>query len=207
MNTHPRWFTTGIFVNGFVIGFVLMGFEMLVSRYLNPYFGSGIVTWAALISVVLGALMAGYFLGGALVDRHPNARWLAYMLLLGGICFFVLPHFADNAIEAVIDVAGDGAGGALAAAMALVFVPLTLLGTFSPFGVRLLLDATHRGGRITGWVYGISTAGNILGILVTTFYLIPSIGTRMITTVFAVIVVASSLCLLAMDRMARRSAP
>ena len=30
-----------------------MSFEMLGSRYLNPYFGSGIYTWASLISTVL----------------------------------------------------------------------------------------------------------------------------------------------------------
>ena len=35
-------FRTSIYANGFVLGFVLMGFEMLGSRYLNPWFGSGI---------------------------------------------------------------------------------------------------------------------------------------------------------------------
>jgi len=48
----------------FVSGAIVMSFEMLGSRYLNPYFGSGIYTWASLISTVLIALTAGYFLGG-----------------------------------------------------------------------------------------------------------------------------------------------
>jgi hypothetical protein len=51
---------------------IVMSFEMLGSRYLNPYFGSGIYTWAALISTVLIALTAGYFLGGALADRTAS---------------------------------------------------------------------------------------------------------------------------------------
>ena len=34
----------------FVTGGIVMSFEMLGSRYLNPYFGSGIYTWSALIS-------------------------------------------------------------------------------------------------------------------------------------------------------------
>ena len=43
-----------------VLGFALMGFEMLGSRYLYPYFGGGINTWASLIATVLIALMLGY---------------------------------------------------------------------------------------------------------------------------------------------------
>jgi hypothetical protein len=46
------------------------------SRYLNPYFGSGIYTWAALISTVLTALTAGYFLGGFIADRTVSAAVL-----------------------------------------------------------------------------------------------------------------------------------
>ena len=58
-----------IYAVAFVTGAIVMSFEMLGSRYLNPYFGSGIYTWAALISTVLAALTAGYFLGGWLADR------------------------------------------------------------------------------------------------------------------------------------------
>src|SRR5262245_31445807 len=45
-----------IYVVAFVTGAIVMSFEMLGSRYLNPYFGSGIYTWASLISTVLAAL-------------------------------------------------------------------------------------------------------------------------------------------------------
>ncbi len=37
----------GLLAALFVIGFALMGFEMLGSRYLNPHFGGSINTWAA----------------------------------------------------------------------------------------------------------------------------------------------------------------
>jgi hypothetical protein len=60
-----------VYVAAFVVGTIVMSFEMLGSRYLNPYFGSGIYTWAALISTVLAALCIGYFLGGWLADRPP----------------------------------------------------------------------------------------------------------------------------------------
>ena len=62
-----------LLANAFFVGGVLMGFEMLGSRYLFPYFGGGIGTWAGLISTVLAALTIGYFVGGAIVDRHPES--------------------------------------------------------------------------------------------------------------------------------------
>src|SRR5262249_12355208 len=66
-----------IYAAAFSTGGIVMGIEMLGSRYLNPYFGSGIYTWAALIFTVLVALMAGYFLGGTLADRTPSTVVLA----------------------------------------------------------------------------------------------------------------------------------
>ena len=65
----------------FVIGFALMGFEMLGSRYLNPYFGGGITTWASLISVVLLAMMLGYYGGGFVVDSFPGLGVLIISVL------------------------------------------------------------------------------------------------------------------------------
>ena len=66
-------FAAAIYAVAFVTGAIVMSFEMLGSRYLNPYFGSGIYTWASLISTVLAALTVGYFLGGSLADRRPAA--------------------------------------------------------------------------------------------------------------------------------------
>ena len=86
----------GVYANGLAIGFVLMGFEMLGSRYLNPYFGSGIVTWAALISTVLLALMVGYFLGGWLVDKTPHLRVLSALVIVASLYLFVVPGGFDN---------------------------------------------------------------------------------------------------------------
>ena len=62
-------FAAVIYLAAFVTGAIVMSFEMLGSRYLNPYFGSGIYTWASLISTVLAALCVGYFVGG--VARRP----------------------------------------------------------------------------------------------------------------------------------------
>jgi hypothetical protein len=214
-------FRTAMYAVGFILGFVLMGFEMLSSRYLNPYFGSGIYTWAAIISVTLFALMMGYFLGGWLVDRRPTAALLGVLVLMAAVWMAGIPFAADPlnaerylgletpdmllAIGGTFGYGPVGIGfGVTTAAFILIFVPLTLIACFSPFAVRLLLVATHASGRQTGAVYGISTFGNILGTLATTFLLIPAIGSTAITWVFATITAVMALVLMAMGRATER---
>jgi sugar lactone lactonase YvrE len=180
----------GLLAALFVIGFALMGFEMLGSRYLNPYFGSGITTWACLISVVLLAMMVGYFAGGYAVDAHPGVGLLAACVALAAVCLLLVPLGADAALQWIIDTLGDGFIGVLTAALLLSLVPVAFLSACSPFVVRLLLVDLDAGGKTAGLVYSVSTLGNVAGTLTTTFYLIPSFGVRAITTTFGVVLAA-----------------
>ncbi|MEA2862856.1 MAG: hypothetical protein QOC84_812, partial [Bradyrhizobium sp.] len=77
--------------------------------------------------------------------------------------------------------------GSLAAATAIMLFPVTFLGMYSPFAIRLLMHSKQNAGAVSGTVYGISTAGSILGTLATTFLLIPLIGTRAITVALGIL--------------------
>jgi len=182
-----------------------MGFEMLGSRYLFPYFGGGIGTWAGLISTVLAALTIGYFAGGTFVDRYPSLKVIAASSAFAACYLALVPAAADPAMQWILDHLGDGPAGILAAAAALLLVPLSFLGTFSPVAVRLLLRSTRETGRIAGLVYGVSTIGNIFGTLFTTFTLIPTIGSRAITYLYAAILAISALSMFLVSTIARRA--
>src|SRR5215813_8005728 len=84
-------FRVVIYTGAFATGAIVMSFEMLGSRYLNPYFGSGIYTWASLISTVLAALALGYFAGGWLADRTASAVVSATTVLVASLYFLALP--------------------------------------------------------------------------------------------------------------------
>lgn len=189
-----------IYACAFLIGAVLMGFEMLGSRYLNPYFGSGIGTWASLISMVLVALTIGYFAGGNIVDRYPSARVIAVATGVAGLYLAAVPSTADALMMAILDSMGDGPWPILIAAAALILVPVSLLGMLSPVCVRLLIQSTAQTGRTSGLIYGISTIGNVFGTLFTTFTLIPWIGSRAITYVFCGVLAGCALALSAVSR-------
>jgi MFS family permease len=187
-----------VFAVAFALGAVLMSFEMLASRYLTPYFGGGIETWAALISTVLLALMAGYLAGGHLADRSGSPRILSLIVFAAGALLVTMPLYVDALVVAIGDGVGDGVAGVLVAAFALLFVPLSLLGAFSPYAVKLLIESTDHSGRVTGWVYGISTIGNVVGTLGTTLVLIPTMGIRSATYLAASVTIACALALLSL---------
>jgi uncharacterized membrane protein HdeD (DUF308 family) len=69
---------------------------------------------------------------------------------------------------------------------------MSLLGMFSPVSLRLIIRSTDEAGRWAGLIYGISTLGSVFGTLGTTFALIPTIGSRAITYLFAVILAFSA---------------
>jgi spermidine synthase len=75
---------------------------------------------------------------------------------------------------------------------------------YSPFAIRLLLRSAQRSGVVSGTVYGVSTAGSIVGTLGTTFFLIPSIGSRAITLSLGAAGIVSGLLLIALPRFGAR---
>jgi predicted membrane-bound spermidine synthase len=177
----PAW----ILFNAFIVGGVLMGFEMLSSRYLYPYFGGGIGTWAGLISTILLALAIGYFVGGAVVDWFPSPLVIAAAIAVSAIYLALIPAAADDVIHEILRRIGDGPAGIITASSALLLIPMSLLGMFSPVSLRLIIRSTDEAGRWAGLIYGISTLGSVCGTLTTTFALIPTIGSRAITYLFA----------------------
>jgi MFS family permease len=212
---HSSSFLLLVYANAFITGAVVMGFEMLGSRYLNPFFGSGIYTWAALISTVLAALTAGYFFGGWMADRNPRPSGLGWLIVAGSAYLAFIPLFADGLLDLLSSMLGGLADqreferwGSIAGAMLLLFVPLGLLGVYSPYAIRLTLRATTRSGTVAGRIYGISTLGSIFGTLFVTFYLIPTMGSRHITYLLSAIGVAAGLSfLVARPARARRALP
>ena len=199
--------TTSVMIYGiaFVTGAIVMSFEMLGSRYLNPYFGSGIYTWASLISTVLMALTLGYFLGGWLADRTASLTVLAVTVLVASLYMLVLPSFAQPLLELLLADIDDVRTGSLVASLAILLFPVTFFGMFSPFAIRLMLRSAQSSGMVSGTVYGVSTFGSIVGTLGTTFFLIPTIGTRAITLWLGAAGVACGLILLAAGRFERKA--
>ncbi|MGE0046569.1 MAG: fused MFS/spermidine synthase [Hyphomonadaceae bacterium] len=195
-----RWVQIAILAIGFTLGIALMGIQMATSRYLTPYFGSGIEVWACLISTVMLSLMAGYYIGGRVADRYPRTDVLGGAVAIAGAFLLTIPPLATPVLDWTLDNLGDGVPAVLFAAAAIMFLPLTLLSFFSPYAVRLLLADAQHGGRVAGSVYSITTIGNIVGTLGTALYLMPIMGSRDITTLFAAVIIVCGAALFFLRR-------
>ncbi len=64
-------------------------------------------------------------------------------------------------------------------------MPVTLLGAAAPWAVRLAVGEVDRSGEVVGRLYAISTAGSLLGTMLSALLLIPLLGTQRTFFVFA----------------------
>ncbi|MGE5599235.1 MAG: spermidine synthase, partial [Bacteroidota bacterium] len=162
----------------FLSGAVLMSLEMIGSRLLAPFFGNSIYVWGSLITVVMAALTLGYYLGGKTADRRPSLSPLGGIFLLAGLLVGFLPLWSARLGWRLSQY--EPRLGSLLAALAYFFLPSLLLAMISPFGVKLAGRSLGNIGGTAGRLSAVSSAGSILGTLVTSFYLVPVMGVRAI---------------------------
>lgn len=161
-----------LYATSITSGFCMMALEILGARILQPFFGSGIDVWAAIISVFILSLSVGYWLGGRIADRATNNRPLAIVLIIASICYLLLPIWARPALEAMGPGIHTARGGVLFAALVLFLPPSLLLGCVSPMLVKLVFAGADRVGRSTGTLYAVGSFGNVVGILVSDYVLL-----------------------------------
>ena len=166
----------------FVSGAGALATEIAASRLLAPYFGASTVVWANIIGLTLAYLALGYWLGGRLADRRPEAELLAAILLVAAAALAATPFAARPllrwAVGGVDAVAVGSVVGSFFAALALFAVPVTALGAAAPFLVRLALTRLEEAGQIAGRLYALSTAGSLAGTFVAALLAIPFAGTQ-----------------------------
>jgi hypothetical protein len=119
----------------FITGAAVLVIEIAGSRVLAPYYGSGLYSWSALISVTLAALAAGYALGGKTADRRPTHSRFFALILLAGVLVFAIPWVGRFVIRSTSRLGPRL--GVLSAALFLFLPPLALLGAATPFAIRL----------------------------------------------------------------------
>jgi spermidine synthase len=163
--------------------------EIAAARLLAPYFGASTVVWANTIGVVLVALSVGYWFGGRYADRHPHLRGLCLLVLAAAVLIAAVPFaarpFLGFSVQAFDTVSVGGFAGSLFGVLILVAVPVTLLGAAAPWAVRLAVGEVSGSGEVVGRLYAISTAGSLVGTMVSALVLIPLLGTQRTFLLFA----------------------
>lgn len=170
-----------LYIIVFVSGLVSLAVEFAASRLLGNYFGTSNMVWASIVGLILIYLTAGYFIGGAWADRSPKHETLYKILAWASLTVGLIPlasrpilRLASNAFD---QLQLGALFGSFTVVMILFIIPVTLIGTASPFAIRLAITDTQQAGKISGRIYAISTLGSFIGTFLPTLFLIPSIGT------------------------------
>jgi predicted membrane-bound spermidine synthase len=186
-----------LFVAVFFSGMTSLAVEFAAARLLGNYFGTSNLVWASIIGLILIYLTVGYFLGGRLADRFPNFRTFYTLLCWGAFAVGLIPLVSRPVLRLASQAFDQLSIGVLAGSfigvLILFSIPVTLLGTASPFAIRLALDDPKQTGKVAGRIYAISTLGSFLGTFIPTLILIPLIGTYRTFLTFSFILLIISL--------------
>jgi len=178
----------------FVVGSATLGAEIAAARLMAPFFGASTIVWANTIAIVLVALSVGYWFGGRLADRHPHKRGLCLLVLVASVLLALVPIVSDPflslSVEAFDSFSVGAFAGSLFGVLALVAVPVLLLGAVSPWAIRLKLERLEDSGETAGRMYAISTVGSLVGTFLSALVLIPLVGTQRTFLAFAVALAA-----------------
>ena len=175
----------------FTVGIATLGAEIAAARLMAPFFGASTIVWANTIAIVLVALSIGYWFGGRLADRHPHLRGLCLLILVAALLLALVPLVAEPFLSLSVqafDTVDIGAfAGSLFGVLALVAIPVLMLGAVSPWAIRLKLTSVEDSGQTAGRMYAISTVGSLLGTFSASLLLIPLLGTQRTFLTFALL--------------------
>jgi len=164
-----------LFIITFALGFLSMGFQLVGTRLLAPYYGSSILIWAVVISTFLTAFSLGSVVGGFLSGCSPLVKKRGCHVVIGTVALGLAQTgflgrwwlgLLENSVPALLP-------GLVLACLILFLLPVGALAALPPLTIQ---EVSRRGlepGLASGLVYGISTLGNISGVMVTAFFLIP----------------------------------
>jgi spermidine synthase len=159
-----------------------------------PFFGASTIVWANTIAIVLVALSIGYWFGGRMADRRPTLGALCATVLAASVLMALVPFvshpFLTLSVEAFDEYSVGAFAGSLFGVLVLVAVPVLMLGSVSPWALRLKMHSVEDSGEVAGRMYAISTVGSLLGTFAAALLLIPLVGTQRTFLTFALITAA-----------------
>ncbi len=159
-----------------------------------PFFGASTIVWANTIAIVLVALSIGYWFGGRMADRRPTLPALCATVLAASVLMALVPFvshpFLTLSVEAFDQYSVGAFAGSLFGVLVLVAVPVLMLGSVSPWALRLKMHSVEDSGEVAGRMYAISTVGSLLGTFAAALLLIPLVGTQRTFLTFALITAA-----------------
>ena len=171
----------------FCSGLISIGYEMLWMRSISIPVGGYTYVFSAVLTVYLLGNIIGAAVGSWLSKRlaQPAVGFGVSLSCLGFFGILYIPWFSQCFLKITPYYMGwfDTPGLftvviTLLSSFLLFLIPTMMMGIGFPLALQAWVNIKHKIGQTTGFVYGINTIGAVLGGLVTTFLLIPLLGTH-----------------------------
>jgi spermidine synthase len=179
-----------LFVLSFIEGACVMALELIAAKLIAPYFGTSVVVWAAVLAMTLVALTIGYYLGGYFSSKDASVSTLVKITGLGAILLIIMPYIAGAVLPKMIYY--NIVTGVILGLITFMVVPLILMGMVSPLIIHLIDKEIKTAGQSAGTIYAVSTLGGILATFSVGLYLMGSIGLKMSSLLFGILLIAGS---------------
>lgn len=126
----------------------------------------------------------------------PFARTLYIIMAWGAFTTAFIPFISRPVLRLAADAFDQLSLGVLFGSffvvLVLFVVPVTLIGTASPYAIRLLVDDQQKAGSTSGQIYAVSTLGSFFGAFLPVLILIPLVGTTRTFLVFGAVLLFSA---------------
>jgi len=201
----------------FCSGLAAMAIQVAWIREFRLVFGPSTAAMAAVVAIFMGGIGVGNVRLGRRADAVESPLLMYAGLELGvGISAALSPLLIDLARAGYIMLGGQSALGLfwatmvrLTVAAGVMAIPTILMGGTLPAAVRAVTTQGDERRKNAGWIYGFNALGAVGGALVSTFLLLPTVGTRTtlwLACLLSFVVAVASRALVAGGIGARRQA-
>lgn len=165
----------------FLSGLTALVYQTIWARQLQLVFGTSQFAIATVLAAFMAGLACGGFLMARYADRAPKPLLVYGVLeIIIGAYALVFPALLKLATPLYLAFGGASpvafAVGQFVIVSVLLLVPTTCMGATLPLLGRFVTGRVGAAGDRIGLLYGVNTAGAVLGIAMAGFWLLPALG-------------------------------
>jgi spermidine synthase len=181
-----------MFLLFFLSGISGLVYQIVWTRQLVLVFGNTLLATSTVLTAFMAGLAAGSYLLGKYIDARSRPLIKLYALLEAGIGGFALvfPLLLAAATPLYTGLYRVLEGNIVllnlvrfAVCCGLIFIPTFMMGGTLPVLIKRFVERGRNLGRQTGFLYGLNTAGAMVGCLASGYFLLRTLGMQKTTWV------------------------
>lgn len=162
-------------ISSFIAGFSIMVVELISARIVAPIIGASVFTWTSVIGLTLLGLAIGGWVGGRVADRSKSNTPLPLAFLFSSIFVGLIPKLAEHT-DFLTNFSNSILLLNIYLATYLFFLPAIAIGTIQPLLLKQYADVFSDIGSRYGNLSAVWSIGSMLGVFLTGFFFIATIG-------------------------------